>query len=177
MNEHSATIEDLAEKPQASVEATHVWLPPDSTEVPPWARKKHPDSRFYWRGVDVAEKTGIGRWDVVERDEAERSFSSSQADRHGRAEDTLVRRGDLFLCHMPEGLAQAREEYLHDVNTKEEQTSVQKMVEKMQPDSLVKLTGSVEVEQETVRVELPTEVESESSPEPKKRGRPPKSKE
>ena len=172
MDQHKATIEDLAEKPQASVEATHVWLPPDSTEVPDWAKKKHPNSRFYWRGVDVAEKTGIGRWDVVERDEIERSFSSSQADRHGRAEDTLVKRGDLFLCHMPEGLAQAREEYLHKVNIREEQTSMARLADAVQGDSVSELTGEVEVEQEVVKVEISSESE-----EPKKRGRPPKAKE
>ncbi len=172
MNEHSATIEDLAEKPQASVEATHVWLPPDAVEVPDWAKKKYPGSRFYWRGTTYAEEKGVGRWDVVE--DEEKSLPKSQADRLGRAEDTRIKRGDLFLCHMPEELAQSREEYLHTVNVREEQSSIARLAGAMQGDSVSELSdeSKVEVKEEVMRVNLPSESE-----EPKKRGRPPKSKE
>ncbi|KKK83913.1 hypothetical protein LCGC14_2788610, partial [marine sediment metagenome] len=157
MNEHSATIEDLAEKPQASVEATHVWLPPNAQEVPDWAWKKYPNSRFYWRGTTYAEEKGIGRWDVVE--DVEKSLPKSQADRLGRAEDTRVKRGDSFLCYMPEGLAQEREKHYHEVNIREEQTSVARLADAMQGGTVSELTGEVTVEEEVVSVEIPPEAE------------------
>jgi len=173
MDEHKATIEDLAERPKASVEATHVWLPPNSLEVPESIRKKYPNSRFYWRSRVYAEEKGVGRWEYVETDGS--VVDASQSDRLGRAEDTRLRRGDLDLVHAPEELMQDRERVHEEKNLQAEQSSIARLTGAMQAESGLEITGEVKVEEEVVSVQIPSE--SESDAEPKRRGRPPKSEE
>lgn len=169
-DENKASASELEERPEAVTEGVYVWQEPDSTEVPEAIRKKYPNSRFYWRGETYADEKGIGRWEPVEVDDKTRRAANLH--RYGGGADGLVKRGDCFLVHMPEGLAQARERHLDEVNLRQEVSSEEKLAEKLAGRDATTMSGGVIITSPRSRPpEEPIEnAETLKKPEPEKRG-------
>ena len=105
-----------SEEPEEELWDADEWARENALHVPEDIKKKNPGSRFRWLDPDTISKKGWRKWAAVSSDEEEHTFS----DTHGRSNDTLVRRGQLFLAKMPERLARAREAWHAKQNNREE---------------------------------------------------------
>lgn len=110
--------EEVTEAPEEVQYEADEWQRESAMDVPPIVLEdpKYRNMRFRWLHPSVISQRGWRRWKTVHTSGTSDEINSSSTEFQHQT-DTVVRRGDLILAFMPEGLARARERYYTEMNS------------------------------------------------------------